>query len=132
MFLSAPVIATTMNLVCPGVWTGTTSSSDMVWNSQGGGYVNAWVDHTNASEGEVRVELHGTDGRLLVVRGKKSKWWSLSDIRPDGGRIQAKMRFNFMNHPTVAIDPSAGRIRIYALNSYFLGVCRNGGSGDPL
>jgi hypothetical protein len=131
MFLLAPAIATTMNLVCPGVWTGTTSSSDLVWNNQGGGYVNAWVDHTSASEAEVRVELRGTDGRLLISRGKNSKWWPLSEISPDGGRIQARMRFNLVDHPHVIIDPSAGRIRINALNAYFLGVCRSG-SGDAL
>jgi hypothetical protein len=132
MFLLAPAIATTMNLVCPGVWTDTSVSSDSVWNIQAGGYVNAFVDHTSASEGEVRVELQGTDGRLLIVKDKKSKWWPLSDVRPDDGRIQARMHFNFLVQPHVIIDPSAGRIRINAGGSYFLGVCRDGRSGDPL
>lgn len=131
MFLLAPAIATTMNLVCPGVWTGTSTSSDLVWNTDGGGYVNAFVDHKNNSEADARVELHGTEGRILIRWGKKSQSWPLSDVHVDGGVIQARMRFNFLDHPHVTIDPAAGRLRIRGTNTGFLGVCHGAGAGDP-
>ncbi|HEX5182764.1 MAG TPA: hypothetical protein VFW19_06375 [Allosphingosinicella sp.] len=128
MFLLAPAIATSMSLICPGVWTGTSTSSDLVWNTDGGGYVNAFVDHKNASEADARVELHGNDGYVRITWGKKSQSWPLSDVHVDGGVIQARIRFNFLDRPHVTIDPSAGRLRIRAMNSGFLGVCRNAGA----
>ena len=131
MFLLASAVATTINLVCPGVWTGTTSSSDLVWSSEGGGYVNAWVDHATAFEGEVRVEIEGDAGRLLDSGRKKSKWRPLSKVRFEGGRIQARLPSVLWAHPSVTIDLSAGRLRVNDVGGSFFGVCRTGGSGDP-
>lgn len=125
MFLLASAVATTMNLVCPGVWTVASTDSAFVHFH--------WVpvDSTAASEGEVRVEIEGNAGRLLNSGSKKSKWRPLSKVRFDGGRIQAKLPSVLWAHPSVTIDLSAGRIRVNDVGGYFLGVCRTGGSGGP-
>ncbi|HEX5182762.1 MAG TPA: hypothetical protein VFW19_06365 [Allosphingosinicella sp.] len=125
MFLLAPAVATTMTLLCPGVWTFGTSDSAFVK----GHWV--WVDSTAASEGEVRVEIEGNAGRLLDMSGKKSKSRPLSDVRVEGSQVQAKLPSFLWSHPRVTIDLSAERIRINDTGGYFLGVCRTAGSGDP-
>jgi hypothetical protein len=123
MFLLAATVATTMNLVCPGVWT--VASNDMA-------FVHFhWVpvDSTAASEGEVHVDIDGGKGLLTDIRGKKSKSRPLTEVRVDGGQVQARLPSFLWSHPRVAIDLAAGRIRINDTGGYFLGVCR-AGSGD--
>jgi hypothetical protein len=132
MFLLAPAIATTMNLVCPGVWARSGTGFDTEWSPQASQFVTVNVTQQTASEGEVRVELKGTDGRLLITHKKTSKWWPLSEVSLGSGRIQAKMRFNLVDHPNVTIDLSAGRIRIQGRSESFIGVCKAGGSGASL
>jgi hypothetical protein len=125
MFLLAPAVATTMSLVCPGVWTVARNDSAFVKGH--------WVpvDSTAASEGEVRVEIEGNAGSLVDIRGKKSKSRPLSDVRVDGSQVQARLPTFLWEHPSVTIDLSAERIRVNDVNGYFLGVCHTGGAGDP-
>jgi hypothetical protein len=131
MFLLAPAVATSMNLVCPGVWAVTTATADTVWDIEDSKFVNTWVNQSKTSEGEVRVELRGTDGRLMIPGKKTDGWHGLSDVRVDGGLIQARMRLAPLDKPSVTIDASAGRIRIHGRTSSFLGVCRDQGAGGP-
>lgn len=125
MLLLASAAATTLSLVCPGVWT--VASNDTAFVK--GHWVP--VDSTAASEGEVRVEIDGNAGSLVDIRGKKSKSRPLSNVHVDGSQIQAKLPSFLWSHPNLTIDLSAKRIRINDTGGYFLGVCRAGGSGDP-
>jgi hypothetical protein len=125
MLLLAPAVATTLNLVCAGVWT---------WRGSDSAFVHShwvFVDSTHASDGEVRVEIGGNEGRLLDTSGKKTKSRSLTQIRFDGSQVQARLPSLLWMHPRVTIDLAARRIRIDDTNSDFLGVCQPEGPGGP-
>ena len=125
MLLLAPAVATTLNLVCPGVWTAASTDTAFVHSRW------VFVDSTTAFDGEVRVEIAGNEGRLLDIRGKNTKSRPLTQIRFDGSKVQARLPSVLWSHPRVTIDLAAERIRINDTGGYFLGVCQPGGPGSP-